>query len=90
MPDPTLFVTTEGHRDSRRGIAATKGIKATTDYTDFTDGKRRTKRKLNLDSRTHERITVKINYEKETAFLWVRPLGAPDWESGEQPNIHHG
>jgi hypothetical protein len=24
---------------------------------------------MNLNSRTHERITVKINYEKETAFL---------------------
>ena len=69
VADPTLFVTTESHRDSQRGIAAIKGIKTTTDYTDFTDGKRRGKRKLNLNSRTHERITVKINYEKETAFL---------------------
>ena len=41
---------------TQRGIAATKGIKATTDYTDFTDGKRRTKRKMNLNSRTHEQI----------------------------------
>ena len=45
---------------------------------------------MNLNSRTQERITVKINYEKETAFLLVRPLGVPDWESGEQPNIHRG
>ena len=37
MANPIPFLTTEGHRDSRRGIAATKGIKATTDYTDFTD-----------------------------------------------------
>ena len=37
MADPTLFVTTESHRDSQRGIAAIKGIKTTTDYTDFTD-----------------------------------------------------
>ena len=29
--------TTNGHRWTQRGIAATKGIKATTDYTDFTD-----------------------------------------------------
>jgi hypothetical protein len=31
--------------------------------------KRRTKRKMNLNSRTQERITMKINYEKETTFL---------------------
>ena len=42
------------HDKTRRGIAATKGIKAATDYTDFTDGKRREKRKLNLNSRTQE------------------------------------
>jgi len=32
-----LCFTTEDRRDSPRGIAAIKGIKATTDYTDGTD-----------------------------------------------------
>ena len=35
-------------------MAATKEEKTTTDYTDFTDGKRREKRKLDLNSRTQE------------------------------------
>jgi hypothetical protein len=30
---------------------------------------REKRRGMNLNSRTQERITVKINYEKETAFL---------------------
>jgi hypothetical protein len=32
-----LYFITEGRRESPRGIAATKGIKTTTDYTDGTD-----------------------------------------------------
>ena len=60
----TLDLLNEAHIDSRstrRGIAAIKGIKATTDYTDFTDGKRREKRKLNLNSRTQGQINQPVS-----------------------------
>ena len=64
------------HRVSPRGIiAATKGIKATTDYTDFTDGKRRTKRKMNLNSRTQKQINRKGGWE--TYGFVVSWIGRP-------------
>jgi hypothetical protein len=69
-------------RTPQRGKPQPKGLKppritptfakATAGKQDFTDGKRRGKRKLNLNSRTHERITVKIK---------MRGPGGPRYES---------